>query len=257
MQTSWEPIVDCDTGAVVYPGLPFTGAATHFLNPQMSSIYPEYLPDPSIAICPSSPKLTEDSLFNPATRQSEAQLMCFAPIPGPPFGQYDRERGLALMDESYWYAGYVFDRVDPEDPTAPISELTSDSTLDGPAQLVYGMALAIGGFFGGSIDENLDLSDYDDNLGNAGTDTVYRLREGVERFLITDINNAGASAQAQSTVWIMSDRLSSFTIDFNHIPGGANVLFLDGHVDFVKLNERAPVLPAVAVTFGEISIHGS
>ena len=41
-------------------------------------------------------------------------------------------------------------------------------------------------------------------LGNGGTgSTVYRLREGIERFLITDINNPAASAQAQSTVWIM------------------------------------------------------
>lgn len=256
-QTSWEPIVNCDTGATVFPGLPFTGAATHFLNPQMSSVYPEYLTDPTIGICPSSPKLTEASILNPETGDSEAHLMCFEPIPGPPFGQYARDRGLALMDESYWYSGYVYDQVDPDDPQAPLSELADDSTEDGPAQLVFGLAEAIGGFFDGAIGENLDLSEHGENLGNAGTDTVYRLREGIERYLITDINNPGASSKAQSTVWVMTDRLSTFTIDFNHIPGGANVLFLDGHVEFIRLDERAPVLPGVALTFGELATHGS
>src|SRR5262245_41070749 len=56
MQTSWEPIIDCTTGAAVMPGGPFAGAPTHWLNAQMSDIYPEYLPDATIGICPSSSK---------------------------------------------------------------------------------------------------------------------------------------------------------------------------------------------------------
>ncbi|MBI1319938.1 MAG: hypothetical protein GC168_13500 [Candidatus Hydrogenedens sp.] len=81
-----------------------------------------------------------------------------------------------------------------------------------------------------------------------GPDTAYRLREGVERFLITDINNPGASAKAQSTLPVMTDtwgtaKKLSATIDdsavgaisiFNHVPGGANVLFMDGHVSFLR-----------------------
>ena len=35
--------------------------------------------------------------------------------------------------------------------------------------------------------------------------TVYRLREGIERFLITDINNPAASTQAQSEIVVMWD----------------------------------------------------
>lgn len=74
--------------------------------------------------------------------------------------------------------------------------------------------------------------------------TAVGLREGAERFLITDINNAGASASAQSSSAIMWD--NSFSgyggtpgalrgVDnFNHIPGGANVLYMDGHVEFAK-----------------------
>ena len=70
--------------------------------------------------------------------------------------------------------------------------------------------------------------------GNGDTDTIFRLREGVERALITDINSPGASARAQSDVFVMWDVTSTIAIDYNHVPGGSNVLYLDGHVDFVK-----------------------
>lgn len=70
--------------------------------------------------------------------------------------------------------------------------------------------------------------------------TIQRLREGVERFVITDINNPGASAAAQSEAAVMWD--NSYTNNgaltdknsFNHVPGGANILFMDGHVEWAK-----------------------
>jgi prepilin-type processing-associated H-X9-DG protein len=257
LQTSWEPITDCDTGAPVFPGIPFVGAPTHWLNPQVSHIYPEYLTDPSITVCPSSSVLSEDDFKNPATGDWEVHLVCHEPVPGPSFQQFDSERGMALMDESYWYSGYVFDQTGPEHPTAPISDLVSDADGEGPAQLVYGLAAAIGGFFSGQVDEDVDMSSFGVALGNAGGDTLLRLREGIERFLITDINNPAASAVGQSEVWIYTDRLSSVPADFNHVPGGANVLYMDGHVDYVRFGDREPVLPDIAITFGEISIHGS
>ncbi len=77
-------------------------------------------------------------------------------------------------------------------------------------------------------------------------DIIYRLREGVERFLITDINNPGASSVGASDIPIMLDAWaqSGKIVDggssglrvevFNHIPGGSNVLYLDGHVQYVK-----------------------
>jgi len=68
--------------------------------------------------------------------------------------------------------------------------------------------------------------------GNGNTDTVFRLREGIERALITDVNNPGASARAQSDVFVLWDKTSTVASGFNHVPGGSNVLYLDGHVDF-------------------------
>jgi len=77
-----------------------------------------------------------------------------------------------------------------------------------------------------------------------GNLTVLAIREGVERFLITDINNAGGSAEAQSTISVMWDQASQTatfsgttgagSARFNHVPGGANILYMDGHVSFVK-----------------------
>ncbi|MBI1320456.1 MAG: DUF1559 domain-containing protein [Candidatus Hydrogenedens sp.] len=257
MQTAWEKITDCDTGAVLFPAQAFVGAPTHWLNPQTDAIFPEYLTDPTLFVCPSSAKLTVDDLKNPATGESEIHLVCHEAVPGPSFSQFSQERGMALLDESYWYTGYVLDRLDNGDPVAPIDELASGSPNEGPAQLVYTLTDAIGGFFGGVIDQDLDMSSHGTNLGNGGRDTVYRLRDGIERFLITDVNNPGASAQAASTVWVYTDRLSSVPEDYNHIPGGANVLYLDGHVKFIKFNEESPALAPVAVTFGDLVTHGS
>jgi len=256
-QAAWQEIVDCDTGVTIHPPIPFVGGATHWLQPQMSAMYPDYITDPSIFVCPSSAKMDEDSLRNPQTGESEAHLLCFSPVPGPSFAQFDNNRGLALLDESYWYTGYVYDKISNGDPLAPIADLQEGSPNEGPAQLVYGLGGAIGGFFAGEIDVDLDLSPFGENLGNGDGDTLYRLRDGIERFLITDINNPAASSRAASEVWVLTDRLSSYVEDYNHIPGGANVLYLDGHVDYVRYNDKAPVLPDVAVTFGDIVIHGN
>ena len=82
-----------------------------------------------------------------------------------------------------------------------------------------------------------------------GDKTIYRLREGIERFFITDINNPAASAQAQSTVpvlwdtiWTPSNGDASY---FSHIPGGGNVLYMDGHVKFLRYPSKWPVSAAM------------
>lgn len=67
--------------------------------------------------------------------------------------------------------------------------------------------------------------------------SMYRVREGIERFLITDINNAAGSAKAQSMVPVWYDMQlmeEPGDIEFNHVPGGSNVLFMDGSVRFIK-----------------------
>jgi len=79
--------------------------------------------------------------------------------------------------------------------------------------------------------------------------TYPRLKEGIERFTITDINNPAAGAQAQSGIVVMYDAYGNSqhlggqmgTIIMNHVPGGSNVLYMDGHVEFVRWGEKFPV----------------
>ncbi len=97
-----------------------------------------------------------------------------------------------------------------------------------------------------------DGSFFDGDLRGSGGTTFYRVREGIERFMITDINNPAASAKAQSDVWIMHDELESdLTANFNHIPGGVNVLYMDGHVAFVRYPTQTPASRAW-MTFSSI-----
>ncbi len=102
--------------------------------------------------------------------------------------------------------------------------------------------------------------------GSGGGCTLYALKEGIERFFITDINNPAGSAMAQSSLSLTMDSFhlgvnlntgaatpTSLVDRFNHIPGGCNVLFLDGHVEFIKYPSRFPIVPAV----GAITLSGN
>ncbi len=95
----------------------------------------------------------------------------------------------------------------------------------------------------------------DDDGVTALPGTYSPLKEGAERFLITDINNPAAGARAQSTVYVMWDAYTNgsdyyvsnlgasgnMVARFNHVPGGSNVLYMDGHVEFVKLHQKPPM----------------
>ena len=101
-----------------------------------------------------------------------------------------------------------------------------------------------------------------DDDGRDLPSTYARLRDGIERFFITDINNPAAGAEAQSSIPVMFDFWTTEVRDgvagylrqdrvtgggagtiqqFNHVPGGANVLFMDGHVEFIRYQEAFPV----------------
>jgi len=122
--------------------------------------------------------------------------------------------------------------------------------VDGESAMLQGMNYFYGTFGTPSGGEWLD----DDN--SSLPKTIMRLREGIERFFITDINNPAASATAQSTMVVMYDcwaaggqaywapdkQINKAQLAFNHIPGGSNVLYLDGHVEFVRLNEKRPCM---------------
>lgn len=84
-----------------------------------------------------------------------------------------------------------------------------------------------------------------------GGNVLLRLRQGIERFLIADINNPAATAAASSAIPVVWDHITVNAEDFAHVPGGANVLYLDGHTEFLRYpGERFPVTPDSVRVFG-------
>ena len=96
------------------------------------------------------------------------------------------------------------------------------------------------------------LGDVDDD-GGPLPHSYRPLQEGVARFFITDINNPAADSQAESLLAVMFDawsdkgiwdavgRSESGVAKFNHVPGGSNVLYMDGHVEFVRYKSKYPL----------------
>jgi len=109
-----------------------------------------------------------------------------------------------------------------------------------------------------------------DENGELPGSNFKRLREGIERFFITDINNPAADAVAQSTLPVMldafADSTSGFTAywatdtdttgvtRFNHVPGGSNVLYMDGHVEFTRYGGQFPVGMKAGTTDSSIAL---
>ncbi len=83
-----------------------------------------------------------------------------------------------------------------------------------------------------------------------------RLRNGIERFVITDINSPASGYKGQTEIPVLMDTwaanvpLLGGTARFNHIPGGSNVLYFDGHVKFITLGSRFPVANSPPDTYG-------
>ena len=70
-------------------------------------------------------------------------------------------------------------------------------------------------------------------------------RKGVERWLVTDVNNPGAGVRAQSRLAVMWDQAQQVASDgvmkFHHVAAGANVLYMDGHVAWVKYPDKSRI----------------
>jgi len=215
--------------------------------PKLDAIYPEYLTDGNLFVCPSGNSVGEEDLTHPDTGQPIFPYACT----GTDYGGTDFTRGRWILEKVYWYTGYVLDKAGDFDHQSDPNILYGDETVSGsaPSQMVYFFESVLNTY---QVSEDIDLSDAADLisppvfLGNGNTNTVHRLREGIERALITDINNPGASAQAQSEVWIYADKLSGNPVEMNHVPGGSNVLYLDGHVGFVRYPTAPPVARGIA-----------
>ncbi|HQM47572.1 MAG TPA: DUF1559 domain-containing protein [Candidatus Hydrogenedentes bacterium] len=248
---------------IMYQGQSSCAPTGFIVTPLSSQIYPEYLTDPNIYVCPSSTRLKAEQMYTAAGQ-------C---ILDPDLD----DNGLPDVCAHWWpasyaynYYGWAFDDSDNNSPyqinvglAAAAVGVSLPPNVDPltmvPVQPLLWYQIAINAANPDSIallQQFMNVADNDMNLdysvvGGPSSDTLYRLREGIERFFITDINNPAGSAQAQSELAVMWDTIATVTWNFNHIPGGSNVLYMDGHVEFVRYpSEEMPV----NVTFALIGL---
>lgn len=257
----YETQVDCSDPT--YPVIPGNEANNTFLF-NMDDVFPEYLPDMNVIVCPSDAGMSVDDLVNPVTGTIDVSRKC----------DDDTYGGWEKTDESYAYLSHTFDKAKESDPSDAYGNLGFIGTFcdddDNNPVPVGNLGVQFAAWFGymaistgtdpagftSGVDGDWDISDvaavgfdvstYQPFMGNGNSNTLYRLREGIERFLITDINNLDSVNAAQSDVIVLWDQGSTLAVEFNHVPGGSNVLYMDGHVSFIKYPtpDEAPLNPA-------------
>lgn len=258
----WVESRDCEA-----PGFPVVGGDwyNHIILPT-APLYPEYWTDHHLLQCPSNA-----GEFAPIWDATNSQgqditgLYCTDATTAVE-NQYDWQDDYAPMGKvglAYWYEGWAFDKMDMNDlpSLAGWGFNFEGGDITVPAQnAVFHVAKGrvddeswqMNGVPGGDPsryhlhgikwDNDLELRPGELSgvgypnaaLGNGGTNTIFRLREGIARFMITDINNPGASAIAQTELPLMWDEIGNQAYNYSHIPGGSNVLYMDGHVKFLR-----------------------
>ena len=210
----------------------------------MKAVYPEYLNDIYVIFCPSDSE-NLNLLLEPNGGWADANgRLLVNRLDGDP-REFGYDPNIDTSDRSYLYLGWA---VRDNSWLVPVpvgaAVLSSPNTLLGAFVAQVGLPFTLGDY--DAVDEALDSDLSMIHPGNAqiaaNTELIaYRLREGIERFLITDINNAAASNQAQTTLAVCWDVVTQDPSLFSHIPGGANVLYMDGHVDFLRYTPTSGV----------------
>ncbi|HNR29788.1 MAG TPA: DUF1559 domain-containing protein [Candidatus Hydrogenedentes bacterium] len=201
------------------------------------SLSPEYLTDLNVVWCPSwygDGSVTPLQRYDEGTRKDGALL--------------GNRNGLIepaeLVKAPYNYTGWLFmDSVNILGPKAGAAGTGPGGRFEKPDY----KNTPLGELAQANIDTDGAASDEDFvvSAALAGTqvgdgDTIYRLREGIERFMITDVNNPGATAIAQSLVPMMWDHLTPQIAGSGHVPAGMNVLYMDGHVRWAAYPSDTP-----------------
>lgn len=194
----------------------------------------------------------------------EALLGYSAQSPGnhlPPM----KGAGIWAPDLSLLYPRYIKDPAllvrpslkDPDLVKAMVAALTASPPDYATAQGLFARSYVYTGYVMQSANdletflaalrtvENLDL--------NAKIETpskdFFRLGRGVEIFFTTKYNDPEAAAQTRARIPVMFE---TFDVEgFDLQPDGANVLYLDGHVEYVRFGEAFPVNEAVRELLGE------
>ena len=181
------------------------------------SIYPEYLTDTNVCVCPSDSDAT--NMMDIGWRDEDGNVLPCAGFRGSYYYvAWAMHEPSMLLPGATPPPAFIIDQVNP-DVGAIVSMANSflKEELVNTMLLMYTQGLTV-----------------DQKMSDLGP--LPRLREGIERFFITDINNPAASATASSEIPVMWDEIATYggAEAFNHVPGGGNVLFMDGHTEWIK-----------------------
>ena len=195
------------------------------------AVYPEYLTDVAILSCPSDPSYNPNTNFRLTANVAPGEIGDVHPD--------------CISADSYVYVAYLI-----MDDATNLGGFTMYGTLDAVLPISVPSQ-------NGWRDLNANAASFGlGGSGNSGGNTINRLSQGVDRFLITDINNVFTGNETGSSVVpVMWDQISTLISEFSHVPAGQNVLYLDGHVDFHRYDLTAtnfPVSPLYAALNGGI-----
>lgn len=189
------------------------------------SLYPEYMSDAEICVCPSdSDRENVWEAFHAGNNVENPIEPC------------------RLARGSYYYLGWAMHEPSLLLPGVTVPTTTGNADLTNVGGVVtFASAL----FKPEVITAFLELysTGFTPEAKDADiSDSMPRLRKGIERFFITDINNPAASATAESVIPVMWDEIAVYggAETFNHVPGGGNILYMDGHVEWAGWHSKFP-----------------
>ena len=207
----------------------------------MTDIYPEYLSDLNVLICPSA-----------HTAKSALELWDQGPNDSSSWNQGKNDghntqlndgivEPCEIYEHPYIYTGWAI----------PPRAFQEDQDFTNFADDLDALIADISANGADVVKEDWDISA--EPVGKL--DTFLRLRQGIERFMITDINSPSAGSEATSEIPVMWDEISAGEAShFNHVPGGCNVLYMDGHVSFIRYNGLRGTFP---VNEAGIAMHAA
>ena len=188
-----------------------------FDGPQM---YPEYLNDVAVLVCPSDSD--QLSVFNRFHRDDNPE---------------NEVEPCRLARGSYYYLGWAFTEQLVLRPGATIPAIDTLDASDPMTFVTFINPDVVTAFFDVFVN-----NDWSPEMKMTDKGPVRRLRMGIERFFITNINDPGSLVTAASALPVMWDEIAvgGNAATFNHVPGGGNVLYMDGHVDYLRWPTEFP-----------------
>lgn len=191
---------------------------------ESSFLYPEYLSEQMLLMCPSDPelnpaynfRLTRDATIDGRFyKAGSIHPDCFSPL------SYVYT-GWALTNDSEALAFHV--AYTWLDTVLPISNSATNGWRDRDLN-VASFGFAGSGNAGGAIINQLSLMN-------------------IERFLTTDLNTIFTSNELNSTLLpVMWDQISTNTTDFSHLPASGNVLYITGSVSLKRYDKSSVEFP--------------